>query len=89
MTLRKKLLIGAAVAAVSFALWGCQMGVGGHGHRGHNHHGHHAAPADHYDVQYQAYETMRTVKCPVCGGSGTLQKPYVCHPVPNHQHISP
>lgn len=87
----RKVLLGAAAVSVSLVLWGCQFGIGPRGghHNGH-HGGHgHAPPSDHYQVEYAPYETVKTVKCPVCGGAGTIQKPYVCHPVPYHQHVSP
>lgn len=82
----RKVLFGI-VAAIPLALWGCAIGAGvGPVHGGH----HGPSPAtDHYDVQYQAYDTVKTVRCPVCGGAGTLQKVYHAHPSPAYQHMSP
>jgi hypothetical protein len=77
-------LLCVAIVATSLVLGGCHLGVGGH----HNHHAD-AAPADHFAVQYMPEETVKTVKCPVCGGTGSLQKPYLMVPVPYHQHVSP
>lgn len=83
----RKVLFGI-VAAIPLALWGCAVGAGvGLPHGGH--HGGHAGGTDHYDVQYQPYDTVKTVRCPVCGGAGTLQKVYHCHPNPAYQHVGP
>ena len=79
----RRILLGT-VAAIPLALWGCGFGVGapyGPAHGG--------PPTDHYDVQYQPYDTVKTVRCPVCGGAGTLQKVYHCHPNPAYEHVSP
>ena len=93
----RKLTLVALVACLSMVLWGCHMGMGprggGHyGHNGHNgHNGHHGAPGptDHYAVQFAPYQDVQTVKCPVCSGSGQLQRPYICQPAPVNPHISP
>ena len=82
----RKILFGI-VAAIPLALWGCAIGAGVGPVMGH---GHGPSPAtDHYDVQYQPYDTVKTVRCPVCGGAGTLQKVYHCHPNPAYEHVSP
>jgi hypothetical protein len=80
----KALLFGIAALGLVAALSGCSMGVGGHHGHGHAHHGPPPGPADHYDVQFAPFETMREVKCPVCGGAGSIKKSYVCQPVPSH-----
>lgn len=89
----RNLLLGTTAAGIALLMWGCQFGIGprlgGHRPRHTTHNVHHRPPVDQYQVQYQPFETIKTVKCPVCGGAGTLQKPYIAHPVPFRQQVRP
>ena len=85
----RKVLLGAVAVGTVLMLWGCHFGVGGRHHRRHGPPPGFRGPADHYQVQYKPFTTTRQVKCPVCGGSGTLDKPYICTPAPVQQNIRP
>lgn len=73
-----KILMAAALAAVA-TLGACAGGsrapVG--------------AVADRHVVVYPPYETVRMVRCPVCGGTGTLQRSYVAFPRPAVPYAMP
>jgi hypothetical protein len=47
------------------------------------------AVADRHVVVYPPYETVRMVRCPVCGGTGTLQRSYVAFPRPAVPYAAP